>query len=76
MPLASNKTLPLWLVHSLMLCTAMIVSSSFTVGEAITRALDPAVLLLLRYLVAVFCLAPLILWRYRHCRPSFRQLAG
>lgn len=76
MPLASNKTLPLWLVHSLMLCTAMIVSSSFTVGEAITRALDPAVLLLLRYIVAVFCLAPLILWRYRHCLPSLRQLAG
>lgn len=72
----AHKELPLWLVHSLMLLAAIVVSSSFTVGEAITHGLDPAVLLLVRYVVAVFCLAPFILWRYRHFRPSPRQLGG
>ncbi|PLX50750.1 MAG: EamA/RhaT family transporter [Desulfobulbaceae bacterium] len=71
-----QKNLPLWLVHSLMLCAAMIVSGSFTVGAAITHELDPAVLLLIRYLVAVCCLAPVIFWRYGHFRPSLRQLGG
>jgi drug/metabolite transporter (DMT)-like permease len=59
-----------------MLFAALVVSSSFTVGKAITHGLDPAVLLLVRYVVAVACLAPFILWRYRHFRPSLRQLLG
>ncbi len=39
----SPKTLnlPLWGIHSLMLLAALIVASSFTVGEAITRGLYP-----------------------------------
>lgn len=73
---AGHKKLPLWLVHSFMLFAAIIVSGSFTVGEAITHGLDPAVLLLIRYVVAVFCLAPFILWRYSHFRPSLKQLGG
>ncbi len=76
LPMAAHKELPLWLIHSLMLFAAIVVSSSFTVGEAITHGLDPAVLLLIRYVVAVLCLAPFILWRYRHFRPGIRQLGG
>lgn len=72
----AHRPLPLWLVHSLMLFAAIVVSSSFTVGAAITHGLDPAVLLLVRYVVAVLCLVPFILWRYRHFRPSLRQLRG
>ncbi len=75
-PAAHNRKLPLPLVHSLMVFAAIIVSGSFTVGEAITHGLDPAILLLVRYVVAVLCLAPFILWRYRHFRPSLGQLAG
>ncbi len=71
-----NKERPLWLVHSLMLFAAIVVSSSFTVGEAITHGLEPSVLLLVRYAVAVLSLAPIIIWRYRHIRPSLRQLGG
>ncbi len=71
-----SKELPLWLVHTLMVLAAIVVSSSFTVGEAITHGLDPAVLLLVRYLVAVICLAPMVFLRHRDYRPSLKQLAG
>lgn len=73
---AAYKKRPLWLIHSLLLFAAIVVSSSFTVGKAITHGLDPAVLLLVRYMVAVLCLAPIILWRYSHFRPSLGQLGG
>ena len=72
----SSRNLPLWLVHSLMVFAAIVVSSSFTVGEAITHGLDPAVLLLVRYMVAVLCLAPVIILRHRDFRPSLKQLGG
>ncbi len=68
--------MPLWGIHSLMLLAALIVASSFTVGEAITRGLDPAVLLLVRYLVAAGCLAPILLINHGLHRPPARQLAG
>lgn len=71
-----KKEMPLWQVHTLMLFAAIVVSSSFTVGAAITHALDPAVLLLIRYLVAVLCMAPFILWRYRDALPGLGQLGG
>lgn len=71
-----NGKLPLWQVHSLMVLAAVIVSSSFTVGEAITRGLDPAVLLLVRYLVATGCMAPLLLRNHDLVLPPGRQLAG
>jgi drug/metabolite transporter (DMT)-like permease len=68
--------LPLWWIHTLMLLASLVVASSFTVGEAITRGLDPAVLLLVRYLVAAACLAPIMFIKYGSGKPTFRQLAG
>jgi len=72
----TDKTLPLWLVHCLMLLAAVIVSSSFTVGEAITHGLDPAVLLLVRYFLAASCLAPILIFNHGLALPSLRRLAG
>ncbi|NTV13311.1 MAG: DMT family transporter [Desulfobulbaceae bacterium] len=68
---------PLWVIHSLMVLAAVIVSSSFTVGEAITRGLDPAVLLLIRYLVATIGLLPLLFMNDGKLEiPPARQLGG
>lgn len=71
-----TRTLPLWLVHLLMVMATVVVSSSFTVGEAITRAIDPAVLLLVRYLLAVLFLAPLYIARHQWALPTWKQFAG
>lgn len=68
--------LPLWAIHGLMVLAAVIVASSFTVGAAITRGLDPAVLLLVRYLLATAGLAPLLLRNHGLALPPPRQLAG
>jgi len=75
-PQTPRRNLPLWAVHALMVLAAVIVSSSFTVGAAITRGLDPAVLLLVRYLVAVVGLAPLLLRNHGMVIPPARQLGG
>ncbi len=72
----SNKQLPVWGVHCLMILAAIIVSSSFTVGEAITRGLEPAVLLLVRYVLATLCLMPVLLTNHGFSLPTSRQLAG
>ncbi|MFH1217271.1 MAG: DMT family transporter [Pseudomonadota bacterium] len=68
--------LPLWLVHALMLFASVIVSTSFTVGEAITRGLDPAVLTLVRYITAVFCFAPILVVRHGFTMPSLSRILG
>lgn len=68
--------MPLWKVHSLMLLAAVLVSSSFTVGKAITHGLDPAVLILVRYLLATVLFAPLLVRKRLLSLPSARQLAG
>ena len=41
-----------FLVHGAMLLTAFLVSTSFTVGKAITPYLDPVILTLIRFLIA------------------------
>lgn len=69
-------SLPLWAVHSLMLGASVIVSSSFTVGAAITRGLDPAVLILVRYVLAVLFFAPVLVLRHGFTLPPLRQLCG
>ncbi|MEW6519300.1 MAG: DMT family transporter [Thermodesulfobacteriota bacterium] len=69
-------SLPLWAVHSLMLLASIIVSSSFTVGAAITRGLDPAVLILVRYVLAVLFFAPVLVLRHGFTLPPLRQLYG
>ncbi|MGW8161536.1 MAG: DMT family transporter [Desulfobulbales bacterium] len=71
-----NTRLPLWSVHCLMLLASIIVSSSFTVGAAITRGLEPSILLLVRYVVAVLCLAPILFWHHGFSLPSARRLGG
>jgi len=71
-----NTQLPLWSVHCLMLLASIIVSSSFTVGKAITHGLDPSVLLLVRYVVAVLCLAPVLFMNNGFAMPSARRLGG
>ena len=74
----SNKTkeLPLWIVHLLMFFATVVVSSSFTVGAAIAHGLDPAVLLLVRYILAVLFLAPFFIGKYKFSCPNLRQLGG
>jgi len=52
------------------------VSSSFTVGKAITHGLEPSVLLLVRYVVAVVCLAPVVVINHGFALPSARRLGG
>ena len=59
-----------------MLLASIIVSSSFTVGEAITHGLEPSALLLVRYLVAVACLAPIVIVNHGFALPSARRLGG
>ena len=71
-----NTQLPLWSVHCLMLLSSVIVSSSFAVGEAITHGLEPSVLLLVRYVVAVLCLAPVLLYNHGLSIPTVKQLGG
>jgi len=71
-----NTQLPIWSVHCLMLLASIIVSSSFTVGKAITYGLEPSVLLLVRYLVAVACLAPVVAVNHGFMLPSAKRLAG
>ncbi|HSL39182.1 MAG TPA: DMT family transporter [Desulforhopalus sp.] len=51
-------------VHLLMVVAATLVSTSFTVGRAITHGLDPAVLTLLRFFLAAVLFAPYIIWRF------------
>jgi drug/metabolite transporter (DMT)-like permease len=72
----TRQHLPLWAVHSLMLLAAILVSSSFTVGKAITHGLDPAVLLLVRYLLATLLFAPVLAANRLLHLPSARQLGG
>lgn len=71
-----NTQLPRWSVHCLMLIAALIVSSSFTVGKAITYGLEPSVLLLVRYIIAVVCLAPIVIANHGFHLPSARRLGG
>jgi hypothetical protein len=59
-----------------MLVASLIVSSSFTVGEAITHGLDPSILLLVRYVVAVVCLAPIVVINHGFSLPPVRRLGG
>jgi len=71
-----NTQLPRWSVHCLMLVAALIVSSSFTVGKAITHGLEPSVLLLVRYLVAVVCLGPIVVVNHGFSLPPLRRIGG
>jgi len=67
---SAGKPLPLWGVHFLMLVAAILVSTSFTVGKAIATGLDPAVLTLIRFILASILFFPFIYRRYGLTLPS------
>lgn len=55
-------------IHLLMVLAATLVSTSFTVGAAITAELDPAVLTLVRFALAACILGPWVHYKYGlHC---------
>lgn len=56
--------LPLWVFHILMLVAATLVSTSFTVGKAIATGMDPAVLTLIRFVLASLLFLPYIYKKY------------
>lgn len=59
-----------------MLVASVLVAGSFTVGKAITHGLDPAVLLLVRYVLATLFFAPILIRKRLLFIPSARQLVG
>lgn len=55
---------PLLKIHLFMLLSAILVSTSFIVGAAITQALDPALLTLIRFVIAASIFGPIVHYRY------------
>jgi drug/metabolite transporter (DMT)-like permease len=55
-----SRPYPLWLIHGCMLISAILVSTSFTVGKAITPFMDPVALTLMRFLLATLLFAPYV----------------
>lgn len=68
------RRLRLQAVHGLMLIASVLVSSSFLVGKRLTYDLDPAVLTLIRFLLAVLLFAPYVGWKYGLSFPAWRAL--
>lgn len=54
----------------------LLIATSFPVGAAIAPGLDPAVLTLLRFVMAAVLFAPIVAWRYGLAWPGWRALAG
>jgi len=57
-----------------MLLASVLVATSFTVGKAIAPGLDPAVLTLVRFILAALLFLPYIKWRYGVRRPTLGAL--
>jgi len=57
-----------------MLLAAGLVSTSFTVGKAITAGMDPAILTLIRFMVAALLFLPFIRYKYGLQIPAGRTL--
>ena len=55
---------PLWILHGCMLIAAFLVSTSFTVGNAITPFMDPAALTLFRFLLATLLFTPYVIYKF------------
>ena len=49
--------------HALAILMTVIISTSFPLGEHITHGLDPAVLMCIRFALAVLLMAPIVAWR-------------
>lgn len=58
------KRWPFLKIHLFMLLSATLVSTSFIVGAAITAALDPALLTLIRFVIAATIFGPIVHLRY------------
>lgn len=65
---------PLWMLHGLMLVTASLVSTSFTVGKAIAAGLDPVILTLIRFLLGALLFFPYVRYRFVIKKPSVPDL--
>ncbi len=61
---SKQKRHSLPIIHLLMIIASILVSTSFTVGAAITAELDPAVLTLVRFALAACIVAPLVYFKY------------
>lgn len=59
-----EKKYPLGFIHLLMVISAILVSTSFTVGAAIAAELNPAVLTLVRFTLAACIFGPWVHFRY------------
>ena len=59
-----KKKYPLGFIHLLMVISATLVSTSFTVGAAIAAELNPAVLTLVRFTLAACIFGPWVHFRY------------
>ncbi|MDU9049134.1 MAG: DMT family transporter [Candidatus Electrothrix sp. Rat3] len=70
------KQKTLWPIHAMMLLCAGLVSTSFTVSKAITDAMDPAVLTLLRFVIAALLFLPYIHSKYGLHLPERKRLFG
>lgn len=60
----ANRQAPGWLVHGGMTVSALLVSTSFMVGKAISPLLDPVVITLIRFALAVLFFSPYIAKKY------------
>lgn len=70
-----TRTIPFWAIHGCMFLSATLVSTSFIVGKMITPHLDPAVLTLIRFLVASLLFAPIVGRRHTLSLPTPQALA-
>ena len=71
-----RKNKGLWSIHAMMLFCAGLVSTSFTVSKAIADSMDPAVLTLLRFILAALFFLPYIQWKYGLHLPEKKRLYG
>ena len=70
----SRSYLPLRLVHAMMLLAAALGSTSFTVGKAIAAGMDPAILTLIRFIVAALLFLPFLCCQYGMKLPAGKTL--
>ncbi|MCI5120633.1 MAG: EamA family transporter, partial [Candidatus Electrothrix sp. AUS4] len=74
--LQAHSRKSLWPIHAMMLLCAGLVSTSFTVSKAITDDMDPAVLTLLRFIIAALLFLPYIHRKYGLRLPEKKSLLG
>ena len=71
---AGNTALSPWLLHGSMLVSAVLVSTSFPVGKAITPFMDPVLLTLIRFCLAALLFAPYVRRRFGLANPGLAAL--